>query len=119
MRPDGSLQYGTLYPLLSVAPASNLLLYSGAVVTKDILITNVHAANTYYVMVFDLIALPVDGTYPRVNCFPIGPNSTLRIPIGRLALSTGFFWASSSTPGSLTLSGDASIQVQAELMLAA
>jgi hypothetical protein len=100
---------------LSVAPAISGVISSVPTIVKNLLITNTHASTLYYAMIFDLTALPANGTYPRLNCFPIAASTTLRIPLGRLRMTTGLTWGSSSTAGSLTSAGT-SLQVQAELL---
>lgn len=60
-----------------------------------------------FLMIFDAIALPANGTVPSVTCIAVGVGDTVAVDVGPdgLTFTTGVTVALSSTPLTLTVVG--------------
>lgn len=73
------------------------------------------SGSTRYIMLFDLDAVPANGTVPKVCPVPVasGAAFTYTPPGGFLQFTTGITWASSTTLATLTITVAADVWLTA------
>lgn len=85
------------------APATSDLVASGESHLLEIFGTNTEAGDVF-IMIFDAVALPGNGTAPRITPIPVPAGESFSLTTPQAVFGTGIFWAVSSTPDTLTLS---------------
>jgi hypothetical protein len=77
---------------------------------------NTHATITYYLMIFDLAAVPADATAPRYPAIPLTPGQAVVLDFGGTAHANGLCWSDSTTVATKTIAATTPFQVSAEIV---
>ena len=84
-------------------PETDALVVSGEARLLEIFGTNTEAGDVF-IMVFDAVALPGNGTQPRLSPIPVPAGESFSLTMPEPEFGTGIYWAVSSTADTLTIS---------------
>jgi hypothetical protein len=107
--------WGVLTPKPVAAASDQGVIIAAPTSVDRMLVSNTSDADTFYLMVWDLPAVPVAGTGPTFVSPGIPPLTMLTIPLYQ-TMANGACWAASSTPDTYTAAGTAVFQVQMGLL---
>ncbi|MFA4900897.1 MAG: hypothetical protein WC563_15370 [Brevundimonas sp.] len=107
---------GTWTPATAAAVADSGVIVAAACKVGRVQAVNSHATISYFLMLFDLAAVPANGTAPRYPAIPLVPGQALILPYGGATHAAGLCWAASTTGGTLTVSATTPFQVSAEIL---
>lgn len=108
---------GTWVPAVAAAPANSGVIRNVATTAFQTMASNSHATITYYLMLFDLAAVPANGTAPRLPVVTLPAGQAIVVPHGLngLACAHGWVWAASTTIATLTQAATSPLQVSSEV----
>lgn len=107
---------GTWTPATAAAPADSAVISAAACKIGRVMAVNSHASITYYLMLFDLAAVPADATAPRLPAIPLVPGQTVMLDLGGMTFATGLCWSDSTTVATKTIAATTPLQVSAEVL---
>lgn len=107
---------GTWTPATAAAAADSGVIKNSACKVGKVQAVNSHATIAYYLMLFDLAAVPANGTAPRYPAIPLVPGQAVMLPYGGATHANGLCWAASTTVATLTVSATTPFQVSAEVL---
>lgn len=107
---------GSWLPATAAAVANSGVIIAAACKVGRVQAVNSHATISYFLMLFDLAAVPANGTAPRYPAIPLVPGQALILPYGGATHAAGLCWAASTTASTLTVSATTPFQVSAEIL---
>lgn len=107
---------GQWLPATAAAPADSAVILATPCNVSRVFAVNSHATITYYFQLFDLAAVPANGTAPRYPSIPLPPGQAVVIDLGGAIHAQGLCWSSSTTIATKTISATTPMQVSAEVL---
>jgi len=107
---------GTWTPATAAAPDDSAIITNTACKIERVMAVNTHATITYYLMLFDLAAVPADGVAPRYPAIPLVPGQAVVLDFGGTAHANGLCWSDSTTIATKTIAATTPFQVSAEIV---